>query len=261
MKTPDSLLLKPPAASLSAGSVGALLLPPLILADTGLVLLAHWLAYWVRMHWLPAPAIVPPGQIYLSMAGFLAILTPLVFGFSRVYSLRWRPLFEEFSRIALGALLLSGIQFTAIFFFRDVLPHPQFTFSRLSVVLGWLFTVLGVSLAHQLARRLLQRSFRKGVGTRRVLVSGDESLLSQREHLLLQGIEIVGHCAPRLQSMAEQLEARPVDLVLLRQQDWPPSQLYEVFRLVNRMGSELWLMPESLPSSPCPGSLSTGRIG
>lgn len=217
-----------------------------MLADSGLVLLAHWLAYWLRMHVLPAPAIVPPQQVYVSMACFLAILTPVIFGYSRVYSLRWRPLFEESSRIALGALLLSGIQFTAIFFFRDFLPHPEFTFSRLSVVLGWVFTVLGVGAAHQIARRLLQRCFRQGLGTRRVLVSGDESLLSRREHLLLQGVEIVAHCPPRLEAIAEQIEVSRVDLVLLRQQDWPPSQLFEAFQLANRMGTELWLMPDAL---------------
>ncbi|HEY9842907.1 MAG TPA: sugar transferase [Candidatus Obscuribacterales bacterium] len=246
MKSSDSLLLRQSADSLPTSSIAPLLLPPLMLADAGAVLLTHWLAYWVRMYVLPTPAVVPPGQVYLSLAGFLAILTPLIFGFSRVYSLRWRPLFEEFSRIALGAMLLSAIQFTAIFFLRDFLPHPQFTFSRVSVLLGWIFSVVGVTATHLVARRLLQSCFRQGLGTRRVLVSGDESLLNQREHLLLQGVELVGHCAPQLSSIDEQLAVQRVDLVLLRQQDWPPSQLYEAFQLVNRRGAELWLLPKAL---------------
>lgn len=246
MKSPDSLLLKQSEHTPPNSSVMALLLPPLMLADAGLVLGAHWLAYWVRMYVLPSPEVVPPGQVYLSLAGFLAILTPLIFGFSRVYSLRWRPLFEEFSRIVLGVLLLSVIQFTAIFFFRDFLPHPQFTFSRLSALLGWIFAVLGVAIAHGLARKILQQCFRAGMGTRRVLVAGDEQLLRQREHLLLQGVELVGHCPAGLSSMARQLAHQPVDLVLLSQQDWTPSQLFEAFQLVNRSGAELWLVPNAL---------------
>lgn len=222
------------------------MLPLLMLGDAGAVLGAHWLAYWVRMYVLPAPSIVPPAQIYLSLASFLAILTPLVFAFCRVYSLRWRPLFEVISRLALGTSLLSLIQFTAIFFFRGFLPHPEFTFSRLSALLGWCFTLLTVGLAHHGARRLQQLFFRAGKGTRRVLVAGDPQLLELREHLLLQGVELVGHCPPQLAGMERQLTEAPADLVLLRQQDWPPSQLYQAFQLVNRRGAELWLLPNAL---------------
>ncbi len=246
IKSPDSQLLRTSTAPRSATQIQILLLPGLILADAGLVLFAHWLAYITRMYVLPAPALVPPEQIYVRMACFLALLTPVIFSFSHVYSLRWRPLFDEFTRIATGALLLSGIQFMAIFFFRDFLPHPQFTFSRLSVLLGWLFTVIGVGCAHQISRKVLQQCFRRGLGTRRVLVSGDESLLARREHFLMQGVEIIAHCPPQLEAMTAQLEADPVDLVLLRQQDWPPSQLFEAFQLANRMGTELWLMPDAL---------------
>ena len=246
MKSSDSILLRQSVHNPPSGSVVALLLPLLMVGDAGIVLGAHWLAYWLRMYVLPTPEVVPPAQIYLSLAGFLGILTPLIFAFSRVYSLRWRPLFEEFSRIALGASLLSLIQFTAIFFFRGFLPYSQFTFSRLSALLGWILMVIGVTLAHSLARKTLQAFFRAGRGTRRVLVSGDEQLLEQREHLLLQGVELVGHCPPELARMAQQLSDARVDLVLMRQQDWPPSQLYEAFQLVNRSGAELWLIPDAL---------------
>ncbi|PKL75744.1 MAG: hypothetical protein CVV27_13780 [Candidatus Melainabacteria bacterium HGW-Melainabacteria-1] len=246
MKSSDTLLLRAPVAHFSSGSVTALILPLLILLDAAMVGSAYGLAYWVRVELLPVPEVLPPARVYLSLACFLAFLTPLVFGFSRVYSLRWRPLFEELSRIAIGTVLLAGIQFTTIFFFRDLLPHPDFTFSRLIALMGCFFSALGVSLVHQAARKLLQRCFRAGVGTRRVLVSGDEALLRQREHLLLQGVELVDHCAPTLEGMDRALAQDHADLVLLRQQDWPPSQLYLAFQLASRRGAELWLLPDAV---------------
>lgn len=246
MKRSESLLIKPASQVIPGNLLVVLVMPVLILADAGMVLLAHWLAYWLRMHVLPSPQVVPPGPVYLNLACFMALLTPLVFGFCQVYHLRWRPLFEEFSRIVLGTLLLAGIQFTAIFFFRNLLPHPEFTFSRLSVILGWALSLSGVFICHQLSRRWLQQCFKQGLGIRRVLVSGEPELIRQREHLRLQGIELLAFCPPNLDAMATSLQEKRFDLVFLQQQDWPAAQLYQAFQLVNRKGAELWLLPNAL---------------
>lgn len=241
MKSPDSAAGSP----LRPLSVSALGFLPLLLADALAVGLSHWLAYGLRSASLPAGSALPPAAIYLNMACFLALLTPLVFSASRVYSTRWRPLFVEISQIVLGTLLLSGVQLTAVFFFRHWLPHPDFTFSRLVALLGAGLTLLSVSLLHHVGRRWQQHAFRRGSHTRRVLLAGQPTLLERREHFLLQGIEIVSECAPEPAALVAALQAQSVDLVLLQPGDLAPSQLFDIFRQVCRTGAELWLIPDT----------------
>lgn len=248
MKTSDSLSAQYPGASARWG-FHLLILPLLILLDSLLVSGAHMLAYRLRILTLPVSGSLPPENVYVSLACFLGILSPLVFGFARVYALSWRPLFVEFSRIVLGALLLSGVQFTTLFFFRHWLPYPHFTFSRLVALMGLSLSIVGVTLLHHLARRCLQLGFRKGLGTRRVLVAGDAGLLSHRDHFRLQGIELVGHTEPDYAAIEKLLSYTPVELVLLRHQSLAPSALFQIHKLVTRQGAVLALLPDAIQLS------------
>jgi len=245
MKSSELLTSLPPVVTMPRWPLAFVLIPLLVSLDALLVFSSHTLAYQLRMHVFVPPTVLPPASIYFSLACFLALMTPLIFGFSGVYARHWRPLFTLFTRICLGMGLLACVQFTAIFFFRQALPHPDFTFSRLTFLLGVLLSLVSISLLHLLSRKLLQMGFRRGWGVRRVLLAGETQLLQSSAHFLLQGVAFVGHCRSEPQALLQALYQTQAELVLLRQQDLSSSQLASLFQQISRAGAELWLLPDA----------------
>ena len=243
MKRSESITNRPTGLHLRWG-FHILVLPALIVMDSILMVLAYLWAYRLYLY-LPGSGPLPPESVYFSLVCFLGILTPVVFGFSRVYSSTWRPIFVEFSSIVLGTVLLTGLQFTLLFFFKQWLPYPDFSLSRGVTLLGVFMGITAVTLMHHLARKCLQFGFRRGLGTRKVLIAGDPTLLNYKDHFKLQGIELVGHTDSDFQTIEKRLAATQVDLVLLRHTSLSPMGLFEIHKLVSRQGAGLWLLPDA----------------
>ncbi len=220
-----------------------LAIPGLILLDASSIWAAHYLAFQI---WMASLQTVPAWEVYHQIALFLALLSPMTLGFAQVYRPGWRALLLELSQIALGIGLLSAIQFTIVFFFRHLLPHPDFTFSRgvalLSAGIG--FGLLAVN--HILFRKGIQSSFKQGWGTRQVLVAGATELEQQQSHFLLQGLNLKGFSDLEPEAIQSELQAGDYDLVWLRHQNLTPNQIVALNQIVSRSGAELWLLPNAL---------------
>lgn len=220
-----------------------LALPGLVILDAVSIWAAHYLAF---QFWMASQQAVPAWEVYHQIALFLALLSPITLGFAQAYRPRWRPLLLELSHLGLGIGLLSVLQYTIVFFFRHLLPYPDFTFSRgvalLSAAMGF-----GLLIAnHVLFRKLIQTSFKYGWGTRQVLVAGADELELQAPHFLLQGLDLHAFSGLDSATLQAKLDSHPYDLVWLRQHHLTPTEIFSFNQIVVRSGAELWLLPTSL---------------
>lgn len=193
-----------------------LLIFPLILTiDIVGVFLAHWLAFILRMHYLPSSSAVPPDHVYFNLSVFLALFSPMFFSLLRLYGSNVSfSLFNEWIRVFLAVTSISVFEITSIFFLRDFLPYHNFTFSRLTAILSWLLGVVLIIFGRSLVR-LFQRNLRQKLwGVKRALVlernALAESLLAQREYYLKQGyvlLDMIDLDATSLKSLVDQYRA------------------------------------------------------
>jgi Undecaprenyl-phosphate glucose phosphotransferase len=148
-------------------------------------MLAFTLAYLARFEtgFFPAPKGQPPFEQYLTLMPFIGLLVPISFHLQGVYRLRRnRTRVDDFFAILVGTLLtvmigLLGTLTTQAYFASSAARAVgAYEVSRLV----WaLFVIFNVSLSYavrDLARTVMRRRFKAGLGLRRVLIAGTGEL-------------------------------------------------------------------------------------
>ena len=153
--------------------------------DILLGMAAFTLAYFARFETglFPAPKGQPPFEQYLVLMPFIALVVPIAFHLQGVYRLRRnRTRVDDFFAVLVGTLLtviigLLGTLTTQAYFASSAARAiGAYEVSRLV----WaLFIVFNVSLSYasrDIARTVMRRRFKAGLGLRRVLIAGTGEL-------------------------------------------------------------------------------------
>lgn len=194
----------------------------LVLFDAIAVWVAMAGAWWLRMGvW--TPPVVPPQAPYARLAIASLVVVPLAFGWAGLYRKR-RPLFDEALLVAGGVALTAAMQAGLIFFYRGLGPSPDFTYSRLLLVLGW----LGLFFLAVLGRALIREEAPAYV------VVGDSPL----SRLIEQRARVLAYLAPEA-PLDSWLEDPRVRVILAD----PQIANDRVQAWINQFGAErfLWL--------------------
>ena len=162
-----------------------LLITSYVSLDILLGMLAFTLAYFVRFETglFPAPKGQPPFEQYLTLMPFIGLLVPISFHLQGVYRLRRnRTRVDDFFAVLVGTLLtvmigLLGTLTTQAYFASSAARAiGAYEVSRLVWIL---FVIFNVSLSYalrDLARTVMRRRFKAGLGLRRVLIAGTGEL-------------------------------------------------------------------------------------
>ena len=162
-----------------------LLITSYVSLDILLGMLAFTLAYIVRFETglFPAPKGQPPFEQYLTLMPFIGLLVPISFHLQGVYRLRRnRTRVDDFFAVLVGTLLtvmigLLGTLTTQAYFASSAARAiGAYEVSRLVWIL---FVIFNVSLSYalrDLARTVMRRRFKAGLGLRRVLIAGTGEL-------------------------------------------------------------------------------------
>ena len=162
-----------------------LLITSYVSLDILLGMLAFTLAYLVRFEtgFFPAPKGQPPFEQYLTLMPFIGLLVPISFHLQGVYRLRRnRTRVDDFFAVLVGTLLtvmigLLGTLTTQAYFASSAARAiGAYEVSRLVWIL---FVIFNVSLSYalrDLARTVMRRRFKAGLGLRRVLIAGTGEL-------------------------------------------------------------------------------------
>ena len=162
-----------------------LLITSYVSLDILLGMLAFTLAYIVRFETglFPAPKGQPPFEQYLTLMPFIGLLVPISFHLQGVYRLRRnRTRIDDFFAVLVGTLLtvmigLLGTLTTQAYFASSAARAiGAYEVSRLVWIL---FVIFNVSLSYalrDLARTVMRRRFKAGLGLRRVLIAGTGEL-------------------------------------------------------------------------------------
>ena len=153
--------------------------------DILLGMAAFTLAYFARFETglFPAPKGQPPFEQYLVLMPFIALVVPIAFHLQGVYRLRRnRTRVDDFFAVLVGTLL------TVIIGLLGTLTRQAYFASSAARAIGayevsrlvWaLFIVFNVSLSYasrDIARTVMRRRFKAGLGLRRVLIAGTGEL-------------------------------------------------------------------------------------
>ena len=162
-----------------------LLITSYVSLDILLGMLAFTLAYIVRFETglFPAPKGQPPFEQYLTLMPFIGLLVPISFHLQGVYRLRRnRTRVDDFFAVLVGTVLtvmigLLGTLTTQAYFASSAARAiGAYEVSRLVWIL---FVIFNVSLSYalrDLARTVMRRRFKAGLGLRRVLIAGTGEL-------------------------------------------------------------------------------------
>lgn len=142
----------------------------LIPVDLLMVLLAFILAYKLRFYLGTPITYVEPFDQYFQ---FILITLPLwfiVFAANSLYSTDRRGIAREFGKICVAVTAGIALITVGIFLSRT------FFFSRLIIIYTWIITILMVLAGRYLLLLIQRLLYRRGIGTHRVIVIGDNGL-------------------------------------------------------------------------------------
>src|SRR6476660_5314112 len=160
---------------------GRLLIAFYVISDAVLGSIAFGLAYLVRFSSGLIPVIkgYPPFQQYVAVLPFIAVLVPLGYQLQGLYRLRrGRSRVDDFFTVFIGSIvavvlgIISTLYFQAYYVSPELKDRGAYEVSR---AVWALFLVLNVALtfgAREIVRELLERRWRAGIGTKRILIAG-----------------------------------------------------------------------------------------
>ena len=163
--------------------------------DAILVILAFYVAWWLRyeQQWYHSvdPAAYTSFSFYFWIAVIASGFTLLTFYLQKVYSLpRGTSFFTEFSKLFTSTAIVTIVMMVGNYMFQP-LYH-----SRLVYGMAGAFILLFTTLSHAVARIILNRLRRKGIGIRRILLVGAGEMSRSIMRTLLAepslGYQIVG---------------------------------------------------------------------
>jgi Undecaprenyl-phosphate glucose phosphotransferase len=197
-----------------------------VVADFGAAMAAFALAYVVRFQsgLLAVTQPPPPLMRYLALAPGIALLVVLAFQLQGVYRLRrGRTRVDDFFGVLVGSLLatLVGLGLTLYvqtYHLPDALKAQGFLeVSRPVWALFLGLTVLATYSAREIARHLLQRRWRAGIGLKRVLIVGVGDLGRMVADRILEhselGFKLVGFVDDRATTTADAIGYRGLPLL------------------------------------------------
>ncbi|MGQ9600419.1 MAG: undecaprenyl-phosphate glucose phosphotransferase [Anaerolineae bacterium] len=145
----------------------------LVLNDAVMVVIAFYLAYWLRQMIPLPPAInMAPFKEYATMGVIQVAVMIVVYFFSRLYDLkRSMPRLDEFYRLfaATSVGVLIAVALTSILFKNSTL---ELDFPRLMIIYAWLFTVVLVALGRSVLMMVRNWLRRRGIWRDRLLIVG-----------------------------------------------------------------------------------------
>lgn len=145
----------------------------LVLNDAAMVVVAFYLAHWLRRLVPVPPAInIAPFASYATMVIIQVIVMITVYFFSRLYDLkRTMPRLDEFYRLlavtSVGTLITVAL--TSILFKNSTL---ELDFPRVMIIYAWLLTVFLVALGRSVLVMVRNWLRRRGIWTDRLLIVG-----------------------------------------------------------------------------------------
>lgn len=141
----------------------------LIALDASMVLLAFFLAYYLRPRDATPTQVIQPFTFYLGMMGLNVLAFIAVFFFYRLYHLyrgmsRLDELYQTFPAVSLS--VIAGTAFTA-FVYRNELDYP-----RIMIVYFWIAAALLVALGRFVHHTVRSALYARGWGESQVLIVG-----------------------------------------------------------------------------------------
>lgn len=181
----------------------------MLAADFCVVILSWFAAYYTRFALWDAPKGVPPVSLY---AFALIALTPIwgiALRVGGVYrQMRSDSRFDEFSRIV-GAVTVAVILMMAMAFF-----YREYTFSRLVMIIFWVYTAVGLIISHSLVRGALRHYRKKGYNLRYVLIVGagelGQALAKTFDRHPESGLKVVGLLGDEPEEVGKQVNGHQV---------------------------------------------------
>ncbi|MCI0531287.1 MAG: undecaprenyl-phosphate glucose phosphotransferase [candidate division Zixibacteria bacterium] len=234
----------------------------LILADFGAVLVAFLSAYYLRFY-SPLTAVFPvtkgfpPVSLYIYSFAFVGLVFIATFALQGAYKSS-RPrffsdqLFMIFKAVSTGLVLVMAFSF----FYRSN------TFSRLTLVLMWLCSLIVISLLRLILSRLESHLNKRGMGARRTVVVGlPETAAGLARQLFNQpqlGYQIVGTVSPEenksaeknslgnLSDLPEIISNHKIDLVLMSLPLQYHQKMLEMVIKCDELNVEFQIAPDLL---------------
>jgi Undecaprenyl-phosphate glucose phosphotransferase len=176
-----------------------------VMSDAVLGVTAFGLAYLVRFSsgLIPVVKGYPPFAQYVSVLPFIAVLVPLAYQFQGLYRLRrGRSRVDDFFTVFIGSIVAVVLGVICTLYFQAYYVSPElkdrgaYEVSRLVWGLFLAFNVLLTFGSREFVREVLERRWKAGVGTKRILIAGAgdlgrivaEKILQHRE----LGYQVVG---------------------------------------------------------------------
>jgi Undecaprenyl-phosphate glucose phosphotransferase len=197
-----------------------------VVGDALLAVWAFVLAYGIRFEsgLIPVTHGYPPIEQYLSLALFVAVLTPLAFQLQGVYRLRrGRSRVDDFFAVLIGSILAVVFGVACTLYVSAYYASPVDKASgayEVSQVVWAIFLVLNVAFAYALregVRELLERRWRAGVGLKRILIAGAGDLGRMVADRVLQrrefGFQVVGFIDDRAATGGDHIGYRGLPLL------------------------------------------------
>ena len=184
---------------------GRLLVAFYVISDAVLGIAAFGLAYLVRFSsgLIPVTRGYPPFAQYVAVMPFIAALVPLAYQFQGIYRLRrGQSRVDDFFTVFIGTIIavvlgiVSTLFYQAYYVSDELKAIGAFEVSR--VVWGlFLFFNVGLTFgSREAVREVLERRWRAGIGTKRVLIAGAGDLGRVVAEKILQhrelGYQVVG---------------------------------------------------------------------
>jgi Undecaprenyl-phosphate glucose phosphotransferase len=176
-----------------------------VISDALLGIVAFGLAYLVRFSSGLIPVIrgYPPFAQYVAVMPFIAVLVPLAYQFQGIYRLRrGRSRVDDFFTVFIGTIIAVVLGIVSTLFYQayyvsDALKDVgAFEVSRLVWGLFLIFNVALTFGSREIVREVLERRWRAGIGTKRILIAGAGELGRVVAEKILQhrelGYQVVG---------------------------------------------------------------------
>jgi exopolysaccharide biosynthesis polyprenyl glycosylphosphotransferase len=169
----------------------------LALSDLIMVIVAFYLAYWLRIVIaIPPPINIAPFTDYVSMMLVQAVTMIVVYFFSRLYDLkrnlsRLDEFYRLFAATSIGTVM--SIAFTSFLFKNSAL---ELNYPRAMVVYAWLLTIALVTLGRSAVIWLRNRLRQRGSLAERLLIVGTgdvgRMILQKVRQMPRLGYQVVG---------------------------------------------------------------------
>jgi undecaprenyl-phosphate galactose phosphotransferase len=223
----------------------------LAISDAIVVILCYFLAHFLRDRALPL-FVSFPGPLmpfnYLISRYYILFAYIIAFAYDGLYTQRF-TLWEETRRLWRGSFIATALTIIAIYVTRS------YSVSRVVVVLAFILSLVLLPLARNFVKRLLRKA---KLWTKTVLIIGDDQtaqvLRKEIERNQNLGYEIINQqnldisnkdwLETNRRSVAEAIEHRRPEGVIVSASAIPKESISEIYRLVEGKSEEFIIVPD-----------------